>query len=139
LSRDFPAIEKAFSQSQSEQSQSSVTNLPPGYIQGFTITLRKDYTVLITGGQANVGGLGVIMADDHQLTKDDWVAPRMNTPQHYYIYLAKTGHIYVDIVRPRFNSSFGYPEQVDYGWRCIGKLFVRDTDIIYAVGPDRGI
>jgi hypothetical protein len=107
--------------------------LPPGYIQGFEVTLRKDYTVLVTGGSANVGGRQVTLSEDHQLTLQDWIVPRMDTPQHYYLYLSKDGNIYVDIVKPKFDSFYGYYAQPAQGWRVIGKMFVKSTDIIYAI------
>jgi hypothetical protein len=133
VSRDFDQIQRA-AQAQAETvAQDNTLSLPPAYIQGFEITLRKDYTVMITGGSANVGGRQVTLSLDHQLTLQDWVAPRMDTPQHYYIYLSKDGNIYVDIIKPKFDSYYGYYQQPDTGWRVIGKLFVQNTNIIYAI------
>lgn len=133
MARDFAQIERAAALSAQTVTSDNVLSLPPGYIQGFNVTLRKDYTVTVSGGAANVSGRQVKMESDHQLTLQDWVVPRMDTPQHYYIYLSKEGDIRVDIVKPKFNSFYSYYEQPDTGWRVIGKLFVKNTDIVYAI------
>jgi hypothetical protein len=132
-SRDWAQIQAAAQAQADTVSNDNTLSLPPGYISGFEVTLRKDYTVLITGGSANVGGRQVTLSEDHQLTLQDWVAPRMDTPQHYYLYLSKDGNIYVDIVKPKFDSYYGYYQQPATGWRVIGKMFVQSTNIIYAI------
>jgi hypothetical protein len=132
-SRDFEQIQRAAQASEDAVRDANTLSLPPGYIQGYGVTLRKDYTVVVNGGAANVQGKQVKLEDAHQLTLDDWVVPRMDTPQHYYIYLALDGHIYVDIVTPKFNDFYGYYEQADYGWRVLGKIFTYGNNIIYAI------
>jgi hypothetical protein len=132
-SRDWAQIQAAAQAQADTVSNDNTLSLPPGYISGFEVTLRKDYTVLITGGSANVGGRQVTLSEDHQLTLQDWVAPRMDTPQHYYLYLSKDGNIYVDIVKPKFDSYYGYYQQPATGWRAIGKMFVQSNNIIYAI------
>jgi len=133
MARDFAQIEAAAKASADAVAQANTLALPPGYINGFGVTLKKDYTVTVSGGAANVRGKQVKLEDAHLLTLQDWVAPRMDTPQHYYIYLSLEGNIYVDIVKPVFNDFYGYYEQPDYGWRVLGKLFVKSNNIIYAI------
>lgn len=133
MSRDFDQINRAAQDSSDTVTRNDTLALPPGYIQGYGVTLHKDYTVTVNGGSANVQGKQVKLEDAHLLALEDWVAPRMDTPQHYYIYLAAGGQIYVDIVAPKFNDFYGYYEQPDYGWRAIGKLFSTSTQIIYAI------
>jgi hypothetical protein len=132
IPRDFDQIQKAALASEQVVAADNTLSLPPGYIQGFDVRLRKDYTVLINSGTANVGGIQVRLKDDHQLALADWVAPRFDNPFHYYIYLSKEGNIYVDVVTPAYNSFYGYYESPGYGWRALGRLFVKSTDIIFA-------
>lgn len=134
MSRDFSQIEAAALASQAVVAKDNTLSLPPGFINGFTVLLRKDYTVMIGGGAANVGGIQVKLDEDHQLTLQDWVVPRFNSPNHYFIYLAKDGHIWVDIVKPVYNAVYGYYEQPREQWRMLGRLFVVDTDIVFASG-----
>lgn len=133
VSRDWAQIQAAAQAQADTVSNDNTLSLPPAYISGFEVTLRKDYTVLITGGVANVGGRSVTVSVDNTLTLQNWVAPRMDTPQHYYIYLSKDGVVYVDIVKPKFDSFYGYYCQPDTGWRSIGKLFTKSTNIVYAI------
>jgi hypothetical protein len=132
MGRDFEQIAKAAAYIDNAQTADETTSLPPGYISGYYVTLKQDYTVTISAGTAYVAGRAVKMTEEHLLAGSDWVVPRLDTPQHYYIYLDKSGSIHVDLVQPRFNSGYGYYEQPDYGWRAIGKLFVKSNDIIYA-------
>ena len=131
MPRNWTEIERAAQLSAEVVAQSNTLSAPPGYIQGFTVTLRKDYTVLISGGAANVQGK-MVRPDEHQLTQDDWVAPRLDTPQHYFIYLTADGSIYVDLVKPTFDSFYGYYSQPDTGWRALGRLYVQSNLIIFA-------
>ena len=130
--RDFAQIEAAARLMQDYQTKSEVLNMPPGYIVGFNITLNNLYAVTISSGTANVQGLAVQLAADHRLTGDDWVVQRIDTPNHYYIYLSKDGSVKVDLVRPLWNDQWAYYEQPDTGWRAVGRIFVKSTDIVFA-------
>jgi hypothetical protein len=132
VARNFDQIERAAQASADAVAESNTLSLPPGYISGFSVTLRKDYTVLVGGGAANVHGKQVNLVESHQLTLSDWIAPRMDTPQHYYLYLAMDGTIYVDNVIPVYNDFYGYYEQPNDGWRALGRIFVRSNLIIFA-------
>lgn len=132
MPRDFSQLEKAAQATADTVAAANTLSLPPAYIQGFTVTLRQDYTVVVGAGVASVGGKQVRLQNDHQLNLQDWVAPRFDNPFHYYIYLAKDGHIYVDVIAPTYNTTYGYYEQPGQGWRALGRLFIKSTNIIFA-------
>lgn len=132
MPRDLDQIQAAAQYIANSVVADETTSLPPGYISGFNVTLAKDYTVTISAGTAYVAGRGVKLTEDHLLAATDWVAPRLDHPNHYYIYLDKTGSIRVDLVQPVYNNGYCYYEQPDYGWRAIGKIFLKNNDIIYA-------
>lgn len=133
MSRDYAAIMKSTETADSATVQNEVISLPPGYIVGFDILLRQDYTILIKAGAANVGGSLVQTSTDHQVEEADWVAPKINSTRHYYIYISKDGSFKIDIVAPVWNNDLLYYEQPDMNWRAIGKLFLADSQIVYAV------
>lgn len=130
--RDFTQIERAAQISADVVSSANTLSLPPSYLQGYGVLLKKDYTVTVTGGAANVRGKQVKLEEAHVLNLQDWVAPRMDTPQHYYIYLSLEGNLYVDIVAPVFSDFYGYYEQPDTGWRALGRVFVKSNTTIFA-------
>lgn len=133
MSRDYAAIMKSTETAQAATVQNEVISLPPGYIVGFDVRLRQDYTVLIKAGAANVGGSLVQISTDHQLEEADWVAPKINSTRHYYIYIAKDGSFKVDIIAPVWNNDLLYYEQPDMNWRAIGKIFLADKKIIFGI------
>jgi hypothetical protein len=138
MSRNWSQIEAAALASKAAVASDNTLSTPPGFIQGFKIILNKDYTVDVGSGIANVGGRQVQLTSTHKLMLEDWVSPRASVPYHYYIYLSKEGKIYVDILSPTWSNQYYYWEQVNRGWRAIGKLFILNTDIIFASGTLEG-
>lgn len=131
MARDFDQIAAAAAHVQASQVADETTSLPPGYIEGFEPTLNPDYTVNIKAGIAYIAGRAVKMEADHLLAGEDWVAPRLDHPNHYYIYLDKSGSFRVDLVKPVYNRGYAYYEQPDFGWRAIAKIFLKNNNIIY--------
>ena len=133
MARDFEALYRAQAEARTASNTNLTVSLPPGYLVGYDVRLRQDYTVVITAGAANVGGRLVQITEDHQLADADWVAPKINSTRHYYIYLSKAGQWFVDIVAPVWNNEFLYYEQPDTNWRAVGKIFLADSQIIFAI------
>lgn len=133
MSRDFEAIMRGTISNETDITKNEVISLPPGYLVGFDVRLRPDYTVVVSAGAANVGGSLVKKSDDHQLAEADWVLERYNADRHFYIYLTKDGSFKVDIIAPVWNDSLLYYEHPDLQWRAIGKMFVAGGNIVFGI------
>ena len=133
MARDFEALYRAQAEARTASNTNLTVSLPPGYLVGYDVRLRPDYTVVITAGAANVGGRLVQITEDHQLAYADWIAPKINSTRHYYIYLSKAGQWFIDIVAPVWNNEFLYYEQPDTNWRAVGKIFLADGQIIFGI------
>lgn len=133
MSRDFEAIMRGTISNETDITKNEVISLPPGYLVGFDVRLRPDYTVVVSAGAANVGGSLVKKSSDHQLEEADWVLERYNADRHFYIYLTKDGSFKVDIIAPVWNDGLLYYEHPTLQWRAIGKMFVAGGNIVFGI------
>lgn len=133
MPRDFDALYKAQQVAVNSTASIETLSLPPGYLSGYDVRLRKDYTVVVSAGTANVGGLRVQKKAEHQIVEEDWVAPKITSTRHYYIYLSKAGEFRVDIIAPKWSDKYIYWEHPDMGWRAVGKVFLYNGNVVFAI------
>jgi hypothetical protein len=124
---DYDAISQARSDGIDDRNYADITNLPPGYIEGFTPTLDTDYHVTFTAGSTSVEGRQVTINESHQIVDEDFVGTRLG-PYFYYVYLSSVGDYKVDRAVPSYSDQYLYYAHPVFNWRAIGKLWVDDAD-----------
>ncbi len=126
---DYDAIVKARADSSEAQLGASVSNLPPGYLTGFEVSLNDEYHVIISSGTTNVGGRQVSISEERMLSGNDFVGKLLG-PGYFYIYLTALGDFKVDRVVPEYSTQYLYYGHPLFDWRAIGKLWVDSLNII---------
>lgn len=123
---DYDAIAQARADGIEDRNYADITNLPPGFLEGFNPNLDTDLHVTFTGGSTSVEGRQVTINESHQIVDDDFVGSRIG-PWFYYVYLDSLGNYKVDRPTPVFSDRYLYYAHPLFNWRAIGKLWV-DTD-----------
>ncbi len=137
---DYDAIAKARSDALGLRSDADITNLPPGYIEGFEATLDTDLHVTLTAGSTSVEGRQVTTNESHQIVDTDFLGTRLGA-YFYYIYIASTGEFRVDRAVPEYSDRYLYYAHPTFNWRALGKLWVdsADDDIKYVTNDVVGV
>ena len=131
---DYDAIVKARADASDAQLSASVSNLPPGYLTGFEVTLDTDYHVTVGAGSTSVEGQQVTVNSSHVIVDEDFTGTRLGQ-YFYYIYLTTLGDYKVDRSTPEFSDQYLYYAHPLFNWRAVGKIWVDDdNDIKYATG-----
>ncbi|KKL18034.1 hypothetical protein LCGC14_2479570, partial [marine sediment metagenome] len=137
---DYDAISKARSDAMGLRNEADITNLPPGYIEGFKATLDTDLHVTLTAGSTSVEGRQVTTNESHQIVDADFLGTRLGA-YFYYIYLSSTGEFKVDRAVPEYSNQYLYYAHPAFNWRAMGKLWVdsADNDIKYVTNDVVGV
>jgi len=136
---DYDAIAAARSDALEDRNYADITNLPPGFIEGFNVSLDTEYHVTFSGGSTSVEGRQVTINQPHQIVDDDFVGGRLG-PFFYYVYLDSLGDYKVDRIVPQYSDRYLYYAHPLFTWRAIGKIWVDDDDLIkYASGDIVGV
>lgn len=116
----------------------AVSNLPPGYVEGFKLTLRPDYKITIGGGITTVGG-NLVKTVERDLSGDDWISPKVgadDTGTFFYLYITINGEYRVDRSPPAWSDEYYYYAHPTYGYRVIGKLWLDEDDDVKFVSTE---
>lgn len=134
MARDFASIDAAKTQTDLTKQQQAIQALPPGYIQGFTMTLGSDLRVTLGDGVANVNGQQVQWKSG-LITQSMWAQEQKGggTGRWFFVYLKQNGDLQIDLTAPTFNSTYFHYELPGRGYRAIGKLLVDSSDKIVFV------
>ena len=142
---DYNAIAKARADASEALIQADVLGLPPGYIQGFSVTLDSGRHVTIGAGITSVEGRQVSNTEEHDIVDEDFIGTRLGN-YFYYIYLTSSGEYKVDRIIPEYSDRYYYYAHPLYNYRCLGIIYVYTSaainyvnDIIYASKNYNGI
>ena len=132
MSRTYKQIVAGQQHAQTALRDSEIQGLPPGYIDGFRLTLNDDFNVSIAPGVANVNGTETVNEEDYLLVQSDWIGTKAGTIW-WYVYIIQTGAFEVRISEPIYDTEkFGFYDPAGIG-RYIGKLSLTDGKIDYVV------
>lgn len=135
---DYDAIARARQEAGEGRTRADVTNLPPGYIEGFEASLDVNYHVTLTAGSTSVEGRQVTVNESHDIVDGDFVGTRLGQ-FFYYIYITSLGEFKVDRVGPEYSDQYIYYAHPIFNWRALGKLWVdSDNDIKYVTNSITG-
>jgi outer membrane protein assembly factor BamB len=103
--------------------------LPPGYLEGFGVSLDDEYHVVISSGTTNVAGRQVTITEERTLSGNDFISAMLG-PDYFYIYLTTLGDFKVDRITPEYSTQYFYYGHPLFDWRAMGKLWVDSLNII---------
>jgi len=128
---DYDAIAAARAAAGDAVLSADISNLPPGYLEGFKAILDINYHVTLAAGSTSVEGRQVTINESHTIVDGDFVGARIGQ-YFYYIYLTTLGDFKVDRGVPEFSDQYLYYAHPIFSWRAVGKLWVdSDNNIKY--------
>lgn len=105
-----------------------VYRLPPGYIQGCSLSLTDSSALEIAIGVVDVAGATVKLKEARNPEPGDWAVHEIDDLT-YYVYIDKGAVLHIDILDPAFRSDLMGEYHTIYTWRYLGK-FVLTSGVI---------
>lgn len=111
----------------------SIQSLPPGYIEGFKMTLEDNGRLKISAGVLNLKGQQITVPQEVYVTEENWLVDKLASTE-YYIYVSTSGKYVIDRFKPEYHDADIAWYHPILGHRSIGRLYVdtNGNDIIFA-------
>jgi len=131
IGRTFQEIDAAKRSQAISGVESAVQNLPPGYIQGYLISVIDAKTVEIGAGFCEVAGYAARLSSTYRLPTSAFNNIPILPSTSYHVYIDKTAKFYVFLTDPVWNDSYlAFYHQL-YLYRYIGTVETNASSEFY--------
>lgn len=116
-----------------QSTDAAVRGLPPGYIEGYQLSI-VDNAPQLSPGIVNVAGSIIERNNSIRISVNEWEALKISG-FHYYLYMKREGDITVNPLAPTYNTAYRAKYHPTQPWRYLGLFFVSSAGrIIYKLG-----